>query len=44
MMRDALDMLTKRLSKVIANLKSFALQWKGTETLLLLLPYSYVRY
>ncbi|TPX16457.1 uncharacterized protein E0L32_003751 [Thyridium curvatum] len=33
MMRDALDMLTKRLSKVIANLKSFALQWKAEPTL-----------
>ncbi|KAI5465930.1 L-Aspartase-like protein [Mariannaea sp. PMI_226] len=33
MMRDALDMLTKRLSKVISNLKNFALQWKAEPTL-----------
>jgi adenylosuccinate lyase len=31
MMRDALDMLTKKLSKVISNLKAFSLQWKGNE-------------
>ena len=31
MMRSALDILTKKLSKVISNLKAFSLQWKGTE-------------
>lgn len=28
-MRDALDLLAKKLAKVISNLSSFALQWKG---------------
>jgi adenylosuccinate lyase len=31
MMRDALDILIKKLSKVIANLRAFSLQWKGNE-------------
>lgn len=29
LMRDALDLLTKKLAKVILNLSSFALKWKG---------------
>lgn len=28
-MRDALDLLTKKLAKVISNLAAFALKWKG---------------
>jgi len=28
-MRDALDLLAKKLAKVISNLSSFALKWKG---------------
>lgn len=28
-MRDALDLLLKKLAKVISNLSAFALQWKG---------------
>lgn len=27
-MRDALDLLTKKLAKVISNLSAFALKWK----------------
>ncbi|PTB63059.1 Adenylosuccinate lyase [Trichoderma citrinoviride] len=33
MMRDALDILIKKLSKVIANLRAFSLQWKAEPTL-----------
>ncbi|KAL1876332.1 hypothetical protein VTK73DRAFT_9575 [Phialemonium thermophilum] len=33
MMREALDMLTRRLAKVISNLKAFSLQWKAEPTL-----------
>ncbi|KAJ2969267.1 hypothetical protein NQ176_g8756 [Zarea fungicola] len=29
LMRDALDLLTKKLAKVISNLAAFALKWKG---------------
>lgn len=29
LIRDALDLLTKKLAKVISNLSSFALKWKG---------------
>ncbi|KAI2609618.1 L-Aspartase-like protein [Hypoxylon fragiforme] len=32
-MRDALDLLLKKLAKVISNLSAFALQWKGEPTL-----------
>jgi adenylosuccinate lyase len=28
-MRDALDILTKKLAKVISNLANFAIKWKG---------------
>lgn len=28
-MRDALDLLSKKLAKVISNLSAFALKWKG---------------
>lgn len=28
-MRDALDLLSKKVAKVIANLSAFALKWKG---------------
>ncbi|KAK7914334.1 adenylosuccinate lyase [Apiospora marii] len=33
LMRDALDLLTKKLAKVISNLSAFALKWKGEPTL-----------
>ncbi|TFB01572.1 Adenylosuccinate lyase, partial [Trichoderma ghanense] len=33
MMRDALDILIKKLSKVIANLRAFSLQWKASQWL-----------
>ncbi|KAI8633966.1 L-Aspartase-like protein [Xylariaceae sp. FL1651] len=33
MMQEALDMLTKKISKVISNLKAFSLQWKAEPTL-----------
>lgn len=29
LIRDALDLLTKKIAKVISNLASFAIQWKG---------------
>lgn len=28
-MRDAMDLLAKKLAKVISNLSEFALKWKG---------------
>lgn len=33
-MREALDLLTKKLAKVISNLSAFALKWKGKNALL----------
>ncbi|PNY27297.1 Adenylosuccinate lyase, partial [Tolypocladium capitatum] len=33
LIRDALDLLTKKLAKVISNLSSFALKWKAEPTL-----------
>lgn len=32
LMRDALDLLTQKIAKVISNLASFALKWKGEST------------
>ncbi len=29
LIRDALDLLTKKVAKVISNLASFAIKWKG---------------
>lgn len=29
LMREALDLLAKKLAKVISNLSSFAMKWKG---------------
>ena len=34
LMREALDLLAKKLAKVISNLSSFALKWKGKFSLL----------
>lgn len=33
LMRDALALLTKKLAKVISNLSSFAMKWKGRSSL-----------
>lgn len=38
MMRDALDILIKKLSKVISNLRAFSLQWKGNDATSLVIP------
>lgn len=42
LIRDALDLLAKKLAKVISNLASFAIKWKG-ESIVIIRTYPSLR-
>lgn len=43
LMRDALDLLTKKIAKVISNLASFAIKWKGESIKNIIYVYPFIQ-